>query len=76
MRLLAKCIKGNKKQRPEPLFFVGRPNGREPGTSDRDDDHGSGGCGHRGDDVRASDRGDGRRSCARYRDRPLRPVLA
>ena len=39
---------GIKKQRPEPLFFVGRPNGRAASFSDRDDDRGNVGCGRRG----------------------------
>ena len=58
---------GIKKQRPEPLFFVGRPNGRAASFSDRDDDRGNGGCGRRGGDDHASDHAGARRFYARYR---------
>ena len=36
----------DKKQRPEPLFFIERPSGRTF-TGDRDDDRGSEVCSHR-----------------------------
>lgn len=45
-------------------------------ASDRDDDRGNAGCGHRGGDGRASDRADARHSCAPYNDRSHHLVLA
>ena len=57
-----------KKQRPEPLFFVGRPNGRAASFSDSDDARGNAGYG-RSDDGRASGHAGGSHSCVRCRDR-------